>query len=250
MFRAGPTRPGVAEVLDLAADDLLLRAVLVPDEHPAFLGADREHAEQHALQDQVRLGGQDFPVLERARLGLIGVADHVLRDGLLRRDQVPFAAGREASAAHAAQARILERGDETRGIQSPREHVSQHRVSVAGREIGIVGPPPGGVAGRPGRFADLLGKLLRDRLKGQRPLVDSARRSHVAAAEAGSLDDLDIGSRTVPLPDRVDPRVGAAQPAGQVMTDADLGLFRRLGPKVRVKRDEPLDLVQRPADVA
>src|SRR6185312_15723605 len=35
-------QPGLAEPVDLAPDDLLLRAVLVPDEYPALFGADRE----------------------------------------------------------------------------------------------------------------------------------------------------------------------------------------------------------------
>ena len=77
--RVGPGQPGGAQRLDLAADHLLLGAVLVPDEHPAFLRPDREHPEQHALQHQVRLLGQDLPVLEGPRLRLVGVADDVLR---------------------------------------------------------------------------------------------------------------------------------------------------------------------------
>jgi hypothetical protein len=46
--------------------------------------------------------GQDLTVLERPGLGLVGVADRVLRMGLLARDDLPFLARREARAAHAA----------------------------------------------------------------------------------------------------------------------------------------------------
>ena len=67
-----------AQRVQLGAQHVLLGAVLVPDEHPALLGAHDGHAEQQPLQHQVRLGGQDLPVLERARLGLVGVADGVL----------------------------------------------------------------------------------------------------------------------------------------------------------------------------
>ena len=135
---------GVAQVLDLAADDLLLRAVLVPDEHPAFFGADREHAEQHALEHQVRLGGEDVPVLERAWLGLIGVADDVRGRCLLSRHQVPLAAGREPGAAHAAQPAVLQRGDDLAAVQLVGQHRLDDAVAVLGRGVRIVGPSGGG----------------------------------------------------------------------------------------------------------
>jgi len=92
--------------------------------------------------------------------------------------------------------------------------------------------------------------MIPHRLKGQRLLVDRAGGGGVTAAEARSFDNLNIGVRAVPLPDRVKARVGAAQPAGQVMADPDLGLRRRLGAEVRIERDQSLDLIQRPADIA
>ena len=45
-------------------------------------GADGQPADGHAFQEQVRLPLHDDAVLERARLALVGVADHVsLADG-------------------------------------------------------------------------------------------------------------------------------------------------------------------------
>src|ERR1700761_7699067 len=85
---------------------------------------------------------------------------------------------------------------------------------------------------------------------GQRLLVDGARGGDVAAAETRSLGNLGVAVHPVPGPDRVDAIIGAAEPAGQVVTEAYLGLLRWLGAEVRIERDEPLDLVQRTAHIA
>ena len=69
-----------------------------------LLRADGAHRDQHALEHEVRLLGKDLTVLERARLGLVGVADHVLRLARLAAHHVPLAARREAGAAHPLQA--------------------------------------------------------------------------------------------------------------------------------------------------
>ena len=138
----GPDQSSRAQPVDLAADHRLLRAVLVPDEHPAFLGPGREHPEQHALQHQVRLVGQDLPVLERPRLGLVGVADRVLRRRGLRRDQLPLPAGREPGAAHAAQPDVGQGRGDLPGVQGAGEHVAQHPVVLRRRGVRVVGPPP------------------------------------------------------------------------------------------------------------
>jgi hypothetical protein len=54
--------------VDLATEYLFLGTVLVPDEHPGLFRADTEHADQESLKHQVRLIGEDLPVLEGAGL--------------------------------------------------------------------------------------------------------------------------------------------------------------------------------------
>ena len=92
----GAEQPGRAGAVKLGAHGVLLDAVLVADEHPALLGADREHPQQHPLDHEVGLLGEDLAILEGAGLGLVGVADHELRLGLLGGHQLPLGAGREA----------------------------------------------------------------------------------------------------------------------------------------------------------
>ena len=256
--RVRSDQAGVAQALDLTADDLLLGAVLVADEHPAFFGADREHAEQHALEHQVRLGGEDVPVFERAGLGLVGVADHILGRRVLRRHQVPLAAGREPGAAHAAQPAVLERSDDLTGIQVAGQHRCEDPIAVLSHRVRIVRPSSAAVGGtgRCGVVAVRGRRFLRDRhrrvrrVHRDRRLVHRAGRRDVAPAEAGSLDELDVGVGAVALLEPRDPLVRAAQPAGQVVADPQLDPLRRVGAEVRVERDQPLDLVQRPVHVA
>ena len=67
-------------------------------------GADGEGGDHDALDDLVRVGAQQRPVLERARLALGAVAHDVAAGPGLGRDAGPLAAGREAAAPAAAQA--------------------------------------------------------------------------------------------------------------------------------------------------
>ena len=105
------------ERLELLAQHRLLRPVLVADEDPALLTARDEHAQQEALDHEMRLLGHDLTVLERAGLGLVRVADRVVRGGVLRGHELPLAPGREPGAAHAAQAGVLHRGQDLVGRQ-------------------------------------------------------------------------------------------------------------------------------------
>ena len=227
----------------------------MPDEHPAFLGAGREHPEQHALEHQVRLVGQDLPVLERPRLGLVRVADRVLRRRDLRRDQFPLPPGGEPGAAHAAQPAVGQRRGDLAGVHLAGEHGAQDPVMFRRRGVRIVGPPPG--PGRGGRCRSVRRSAVTRRgdqgvHPGQRHrgLVDHGGRRGVAPADAGPLDQLDVGVRPVTFPDLFEPVIGAPQPAGQVVADAQHDPFRRRGPEVRIERDQPLDLVQRPVHLA
>jgi hypothetical protein len=81
-------------------------------------------------------------------------------------------------------------------------------------------------------------------------VVDGQGRGVVAAAQARHLEQLDVGIGGVAVSQGADPVVGSPQPAGQVVADVQRDLRRRLGAEVRIERDQPLDLVQRPAGVA
>src|SRR5947208_2051802 len=77
------------------------------------------------------------------------------------------------------------------------------------------------------------------RVEPERDLRHRAGGCDVAAAQARSLDHLDVGIGAVPLLDRGDALVGAAEPAGQVVADAEPGLCRRIGAEVRVEGNQP-----------
>ena len=196
----------------------------------------------------MRLVGQDLPVLERPWLGLIGVADRVLRRGDLGRDQLPLPAGGEPGAAHAAQPAFGQHRGDLAGRQGAGQHVAQHPVVLRRRGVRVVGPPPGARHGHHVRRGLVTRRGDEGVGPGQRgrDLVDGDRRAGVAPAQAGALGELDVGVAPVPLPGLGDAVFRAAQPARQVVADAQLDPLRRGGPEVRVERDQPLDLVQRP----
>src|SRR5581483_11255611 len=78
--------------------------------------ADRVGRDQDALEEHVRAVLHDVAVLRRARLGLVGVDDHVLGLGRVALDEAPLHARREARAAAAAKARGLDLVDDRRGL--------------------------------------------------------------------------------------------------------------------------------------
>jgi hypothetical protein len=84
----------------------------------------------------------------------------------------------------------------------------------------------------------------------RRALVDGDGRRDVAAPQARDLLDLDLDVVAVSRLDLGNPLVGAAQPARQVVTDVQVDLRRRLRAEVRIERDQPLDLVERPVGLA
>ena len=69
----------------------------------AARGAGRVAHDQDALEQRVRVAQQQLAILERSRLGLVGVDDDVARLG--GGQEARLAAGGEAGAAAAAQAR-------------------------------------------------------------------------------------------------------------------------------------------------
>ena len=96
----------------------------------AVLRADGVGADDHALDQRVRAGHHQRDVLAGARLGLVGVDDEVLRLRVVLRDEAPLHAGREAGAAAAAQAGVLDRRRRSSSGSMP-ERLLQGAVAAA-----------------------------------------------------------------------------------------------------------------------
>src|SRR5690606_12756255 len=93
----------------------------------------------HALDHRVRVVAQDVAVLAGARLGLVRVAQDVLLARRIARHEAPLQAGREAGAATAAQARLLDHLDDLLRRDLLGEDLAPGGVT-AGLEVVLVGP--------------------------------------------------------------------------------------------------------------
>src|SRR6188472_622807 len=197
--------------------------------------------------------GEDQAVLEGPRLGLVGVADRVLRLGLLAGDDLPLLARREAGTAHAPQARVLQRGDDRLRAQVAGERAAQEPVAFGPGLVGVVRAALAVATQRLGLLV-LAGSGGGDGGAGlgerQRTLVDRRGRGDIAAPQARDLDDLDLDVLAVRRPRLADPLVRAVQPACQVVAHRELNGLRWRLAEVRIERDHPFDLIQRPARVA
>ena len=80
-------------------DSRLRQRVLAADVEIRLRRANRERLDHHRLDDGEGITLHEDPVLERAGLGFVGVADEVVRLGGLLGDGGPLSAGRECRAA-------------------------------------------------------------------------------------------------------------------------------------------------------
>ena len=166
---------------------------------------------------RVRAGHHQRDVLAGARLGLVGVDDEVLRLRVVLRDEAPLHAGREARAATAAQAGVLDRVDDRVG-RHPERLVERAvaAVRLVGRERpGALGVPVVGEDRGQGAHLGSHLRLLLLRLglgaRRCRPAstaaslaVGTSRRSEPSASEDGAVQPLlagDAGGRPA-RPDR------------------------------------------------
>jgi hypothetical protein len=90
--------------------------VLAADIDVAGLGVDRVAADGAPFDELVRVELHQQAVLERARLGLVRVADQILGLVFPLGDEAPLQAGGEAGAAAPAQARLLHLVDDRVGL--------------------------------------------------------------------------------------------------------------------------------------
>ena len=82
------------------------------------VAADRVARDDHALDEVLRAGHHERDVLAGPRLGLVRVDDEVARAAVRRGQEAPLHARREAGAAAAAQAGVLDHGDDVTGAAS------------------------------------------------------------------------------------------------------------------------------------
>src|SRR5690606_18127117 len=93
------------------------------------LGANRVGADQASFDELVRIPADELPVLERAGLRLVRVADQVVGLAGVLRHEGPLHAGREARPATAAETRLLDGVDDLLGRHAQR--LAQSRVAAA-----------------------------------------------------------------------------------------------------------------------
>ncbi len=103
--------------------------VLAAEVEQAFFRANRVPRDGHPFEYQVGRVHEDDPVLECARLALIGIANHILLLALGRSRQIPFHAGGESRAAAS-----LETGSVDFGYYVGTPHINRLFETGIGRD--------------------------------------------------------------------------------------------------------------------
>ena len=98
-----PRKPRGARGGDRGDEPVPGQRVLAAQVQVAVLAAGGDAGDRHRLDDEERVVLEDHAVLERPRLGLVGVADQVVRALGVAGDRLPLAPGRERGAAAAHQ---------------------------------------------------------------------------------------------------------------------------------------------------
>ena len=125
-----PCAPGLG---DRVRERVLGLRVLPAEIDEAALAARREPCDRHRLEHGERVALQELPVLERAGLGLVGVADEVVRPRGLPGDGLPLDAGRERRAAAADEPRVLHLAQHPLGAEL--ERPAEGRVAAVGAVV-------------------------------------------------------------------------------------------------------------------
>jgi hypothetical protein len=208
---------GCAQRLDRRAQFAPRVGVFVAQVDPACLGVDRLGRDQHALEETPGFPIEDPAILERAGFALVGV-DHQVAWARHRHHRAPFPRDGKAGAAHAAQARFLERGEHAVRREQPAAEGGEHRPPV-GPSRWRTGRrwrwrrnarAEGGGRARGGRGAEMrLGRPGRGR----------AARRRVAAPHAGRGQDAGPARRRGT--ECLEQRLPAGHGAGQAAADAD-----------------------------
>jgi hypothetical protein len=106
------------------------KRVLTAHVDVALLASACDGSDRHRLDDRIRIIFHEHAIFECAGLGLIGVADDIVRPLGLRRDGLPLAPGGERRAAAPGQSRFDDFADDSRGPDV--ERAPQRCVSTVG----------------------------------------------------------------------------------------------------------------------
>ena len=124
-------KPGGANLVQLLTkqgDDF---GVFVAHIDEAGLDIDDMRRDQDALDHAMRVRREIQPVLEGAGLALVTIDGHQPRSGLAA-DDAPFAPGREAGAAEAAQRGVIKRGQHIIGAAAAVQQLAEHGIASIG----------------------------------------------------------------------------------------------------------------------
>ena len=130
---SGPRKPRSRACSTACSMRSLRERVLAAHVEVAVLAAGRVRGDRHRLDDGERVALHEHAVLERARLGLVGVADQVVRAARLARDGVPLAPHRERGAAAPDEARVDDLADHALGAELDR--APQRVVAAVGAVV-------------------------------------------------------------------------------------------------------------------
>ena len=175
---------GLAGTVDGVGHARLGLGVLAADVEVALRGAGREGGDRHRLDGRERVALEQDAVLERARLGFVGVADEVVGLRGLGGDRGPLATGREGRAATAEEPRFGDLGGHALGA---------HLEGAGEGRVAAVGP----VVVERGRVDDAdpaqQARPLVGRLRDVRQAV--GRRAAVCLEDAQHAGGIDRGER-------------------------------------------------------
>ena len=173
-----PEQAGLARALDGTRHASLGFRVLAADVEVAERGTGRVGGDRHRLDDRERVLLEEDAILERAGLGLVGVADQVVGLGLLGRHGRPLPTRREGRSAASDEVRRGDLGDD--GVGADLDRLGEGRGSRRA---------PGSHRGRRGRPCP-VGQEDGDRVVvTPRPAAGSVRRlwANRAALASGEV---------------------------------------------------------------
>ena len=183
--------------------------VLAAQVDVAARAAGRIAGDRHRLDQRERIALDHDAVLERARLGLVGVADQVVRPGRLARHRLPLDAGRERGAAAAHQLRVLDLADHALRPELDRQ---AQRLVAAGGAVRVeadrvdLARRARAAAGRRGLWQH------RHRVAGD--VLAAQRREHVAAVVGRQLELVRLSGRRSRRARRAHGRTGRGRDSG------------------------------------
>ncbi len=190
--RDAAEQPRATSLVECAAQHLELVQVLAADVDEDALRADRVGGDEAALDQAVRCEPHDVAVLERARLGLVGVDDEVHGPPGVLGEQRCLAAHRESRSSSPSQDRVRDLVDDRLRLQ--RSRLDERLVAAHGAVLVDAGEV---VAVRPGHEELRCGH-------------ESPRRSPARPPGAAARDSGGRRRRRAPVRSRLRTRSSAA----------------------------------------